>query len=187
MLRLRSRSCLCMAFLATAFVCLTTFHGTSPAAAAEPRPNARAIERVARKHKDALAPCEFLAWKDESVEVKLVEREEGKKLIGPAGFNEICVADGAIYSDVVPSGVYTDINYMRAIAKGAAASIEKDEGNLSYHVKTIKHLSDLNLEIPEVVREHMEGQQKSIKVGGAVFVTIESRLLEAKAYGKDNG
>jgi O-phosphoseryl-tRNA synthetase len=138
---------------------------------------ARAIEETARRHKDEVAPCEFLAWKDESIEVKVFEREAGKRLIGPAGFNEICVADGAIYSDVVPSGVCTGINYMRAIAMGAAAAIEKNNGNLTYQIKGIKHLSDLNLEIPEAVREHIEGQRKKIGVSGAVFVAIEARRL----------
>ena len=138
---------------------------------------AQAIEETARKHKDEIAPCEFLAWKDESVEVKVVETEAGKRLIGPAGFNEICVADGAIYSDVVPSGTYTGINYMRAIAMGAAAAIEGSTDNLTYQVKGIKHLSDLNLQIPEAVRQHIEGQRKKIKVGGAVFVAIEARKL----------
>ena len=138
---------------------------------------ARAIEETARKHKDEIAPCEFLAWRDESIEVKVFEKEAGKRLIGPAGFNEICVADGAIYSDVVASGVCTGISYMRAIAMGAAATIEKNNDNLSYQVKGIKHLSDLNLEIPEAVREHIEGQRKKIGVGGAVFVAIEARKL----------
>jgi O-phosphoseryl-tRNA synthetase len=138
---------------------------------------AQAIEETARKHKDEIAPCEFLAWKDKSIEVKVVETEAGKRLIGPAGFNEICVANGAIYSDVAPSGIHTGINYMRAIAMGAAAAIESSHDNLTYQVKGIKHLSDLNLQIPEAVRQHIEGQQKKIKVGGAVFVAIESKKL----------
>jgi O-phosphoseryl-tRNA synthetase len=138
---------------------------------------AMAIEETARKHKDEVAPCEFLAWKDESIEVKVLEKEAGKKLIGPAGFNEVCVANGAIYSDVVPSGVCTGINYMRAIAMGAAAAIEKNEDDVTYQVKGIRHLSDLNLEIPESVREHIEGQRKRIGIGGAVFVAIEARKV----------
>jgi len=136
---------------------------------------ARAIEETARRHKDEIAPCEFLAWKDKSIEVKVVEKEAGKRLIGPAGFNEICVANGTIYSDVVPSGIHTGINYMHAIAMGAAAAIESSNDNLLYQVKTIKHLSDLNLQIPEAVRQHIEGQQKKIGVAGAVFVTIEAK------------
>jgi O-phosphoseryl-tRNA synthetase len=136
---------------------------------------AMAIEETARKHKDEVAPCEFLAWKDESIEVKVFEKEAGKRLIGPAGFNEICVAGGAIYSDVAPSGVCTGINYMRAIAMGAAAAIEKNNDDVTYRVKGIRHLSDLNLEIPEPVREHIEGQRKKIGVRGAVFVGIEAK------------
>lgn len=136
---------------------------------------AEAIEETARRYKDEVAPCEFVAWEDDVIEVKLVEREAGKKLIGPAGFNEICVADGAIYSDLQPSGTYTGINYMRAIAMGAAAAIEKSDGDLTYRVKMVRHLSDLNLQIPEAVRRHLEGQRKKIGVGGPVFVTIEMR------------
>ena len=136
---------------------------------------ARAIEETARKHKDEIAPCEFVAWKDDSIEVKVVESEAGKRLIGPAGFNEICVADGSIYSDVAPSGVHTGMNYMAAIAMGAAAAIEGSNDNVTYQVKGIRHLSDLNLQIPQVVRQHIEGQQKKIEVRGAVFVTIESQ------------
>jgi O-phosphoseryl-tRNA synthetase len=138
---------------------------------------ARAIEETARKHKDEIAPCEFLAWKDKSIEVKVVETEAGKRLIGPAGFNEICVANGAIYSDVAPSGIHTGINYMHAIAMGAAAAIESSNDNLTYQVKGIRHLSDLNLQIPEAVRQHIEGQNKKIGVGGAVFVAIEVKKL----------
>jgi O-phosphoseryl-tRNA synthetase len=136
---------------------------------------AKAIEETARIHKDEVAPCEFVAWKDEFIDVRVVEREAGKRLIGPAGFNEICVVDGSIYSDVVPSGVHTGINYMRAIAMGAAGAIEDGSDSFTYQVKGTKHLSDLNLQIPQVVREHIEGHQKKIKVGGAVFVTIEAQ------------
>jgi len=141
---------------------------------------ARAIEETARRHKDEIAPCEFLAWKDKSIEVKVVEKEAGKRLIGPAGFNEICVANGSIYSDVVTSGIHTGINYMHAIATGAAAAIENSSDSLTYQVKGIKHLSDLNLEIPEAVRQHIEGQRKKIGVAGAVFVAIESRPVTGK-------
>jgi len=66
---------------------------------------------------------------------------------------------------------------MRAIATGVAAAIENSNDNLTYQVKGIKHLSDLNLQIPEAVRQHIEGQQKKIGVAGAVFVTIEVKKL----------
>jgi O-phosphoseryl-tRNA(Cys) synthetase len=48
---------------------------------------------------------------------------------------------------------------------------------MTYQVKGIKHLSDLNLEIPEAVRQHIEGQRKKIGVKGPVFVTMEVKRL----------
>ncbi len=134
---------------------------------------AAAIEGSARKHKDAPAPCEFTAFKDARVVVKLVEQEEGKKLIGPAGFNEICVGDGTLYSDLQPSGTHTGKNYMRGIAMAAAALAEEATEPTQYQVKMVRHLSDLNLELPEAVRQHIERQQKKIGVGGAIFMTVE--------------
>jgi len=51
-------------------------------------------------------------------------------------------------------------------------------------VKTIKHLSDLNLQIPEAVREYIERQHKKIGVRGAVFVTIKSHFKGEKGEGR---
>ncbi len=136
---------------------------------------ASAIEGSARKHKDAPSPCEFVAFRDNRIEVKLVEREDGKKLVGPAGFNEICVGEGTVYSDLEPSGTYTGLNYMRAISMAAAALAEDAHEPVDYQVKMIRHLSDLNLDLPDAVRQHIERQQKKIRVGGGVFVTVEIR------------
>jgi len=134
---------------------------------------AKAIEGSARKHKDEIAPCEFIAFKDNRVVVKLVEREAGKKLIGPAGFNELCVADGTIYSDLQPSGTYTGYSYMRGVSLAAAALAEEATEPCEYQVKMVRHLSDLNLELPDAVRQHIERQQKKIGIGGGMFVTVE--------------
>ncbi len=146
---------------------------------------AKAIEGSARKHKDEPSPCEFVAYRDNKVEVKLVEREHGKKLIGPAGFNEICVGEGTIYSDIQPSGTYTGLNYMSAIAMAAAAMAEDAAESRDFQVKMIRHLSDLNLELPDAVRSHIERQQKKIRVGGGVFVTVEIRPI--MATGEEKG
>ncbi|MBN1152910.1 MAG: O-phosphoserine--tRNA ligase [Dehalococcoidia bacterium] len=133
---------------------------------------ARAIEGSARKHKDEIAPCDFIAFRDNKVEVKLVEREAGKKLIGPAGFNELCVADGTIYSDLEPTGTYTGYSYMRGVSLAAAALAESAAEPTEYQVKMIRHLSDVNLELPDAVRQHIERQQKKIGIGGGMFVTV---------------
>jgi O-phosphoseryl-tRNA synthetase len=138
---------------------------------------AQAIEDTAKKYKDKAAPCRFMAWEDDSIRVTLSEKEEGKHLLGPAGFNEICVVDGEIYSSLAPEAIYTGINYMKAISKAAASAIEKSNDNLEFRVRMIKQLSDINLRIPYNVREFIEAKQKKIKVGGPVFLTIEVEHL----------
>jgi len=136
---------------------------------------ARAIESTARKHKDATGPISFVAWEDDTLRVTINEKEAGKKLIGPAGFNEICVANGEIYSTLSPEDIYTGINYMHAIARGAAAAIEHSQKDLKIQVKVVKHLSDINLQIPMAIREYIEGKQRKIKVGGPIFIEIEAQ------------
>jgi O-phosphoseryl-tRNA synthetase len=138
---------------------------------------AKAIENTARQHRDELGPCSFVAWEDNSVRVTIEEKEEGKRLIGPAGFNEICVKNGEIVSSLTPVDKYTGINYMHAIATGAAAAIENSQNDQKIQVKVVKHLSDINLQIPLAIREYIEGKQRKIKVGGPVFVEITAQHL----------
>jgi len=137
---------------------------------------ARLIQETARRYRDEIAPCSFLAWKDDHLEVRIVEKEEGKRLIGPAGFNEVCVKGGTIYSDISPSGVHTGVNYLYAIAVAAASRIERMKEDLVYQVKIARSLSDINLEIPTFIREYIEGRHLEFKIGGPVFVCIKACL-----------
>jgi len=59
------------------------------------------------------------------------------------------------------------------VIPAAAAMAEDAVEPRQLQVKTIRHLSDLNLELPEAVRQHIERQQKKIGVGGAMFVAIQ--------------
>lgn len=137
---------------------------------------ARQIEGTARENKNEIAPCSLLAWEDDEIEVRIVEEEEGKRLIGPAGFNEICVKDGMIYSDTSASGTYTGMSYMQTIAVAAAARAEKMIEGMAYQVKMARSLSDINLEVPTLIREYIEGRHLEFKIGGPVFVRIEAHL-----------
>jgi O-phosphoseryl-tRNA synthetase len=137
---------------------------------------AKAIEETARRHKDAPSPCRFLAWEDEEVCVWVVEDEEGKRLIGPAGFNEICVKEGMIYSSISPSPIHTGLNYMRAISLGVASMVEEAREDFTHRVKMVRSMHDINLEIPTAVREYIEGRHKEFGIGGPVFVKIEARF-----------
>jgi len=138
---------------------------------------AEAIERITRKFKDEVAPCEFTVYEDEKVLVKVVEREEGKRLIGPAGFNEIYVKDGNIGSDPQWEGISTGLNYMRGISTAIAWKIEeslsKNEAFSSYRVRLVRSLPDVNLTLPQGLENYLTGNYKEFKIGGPVFVTVE--------------
>jgi len=147
---------------------------------------AEAIEMAARKYKDKIAPCEVTAYEDDEILVKIVEREEGKKLIGPAGFNEVYVKDGNISSDPNSKGVATGLNYMDGISAAIASKIELDlsnnKTNSSYRVRLVRSLPDINLKLPQGLEDYLTGNHKEFKVGGPVFVTVNySRKEKTKS------
>ena len=138
---------------------------------------AESIKKIATKYKNETAPCEFIAYEDDQILVKIIEREKGKKLIGPAGFNEIYVKDGNIYTNTQPQETYTGIDHMRSIAYGISHKIEEDilrnKDYSIYKIKMARSLPDINLKIPENLQDHLTGEHKKIIVGGPIFITVE--------------
>jgi len=135
---------------------------------------AKSIEEVARAEKDRIAPCRVTAYEDDKVKVELVETEEGKKLIGPAGMNFVCVREGNIYPDITASGIYSGKTYISGIANEAAYEIERGNLPLTHKVKVVRSLTDINLRIPQDVRNYMEGQKKRFGIKGYTFVEIQA-------------
>lgn len=143
--------------------------------------NQELIQKVletARAHKDAESPCRFTVYQDDVMKIELVEAEENTKLIGPAGFNEIYVYNGSIYGvppvsqnkkivKILENGVTTHTSYLEAFANLVVSSLEKGE----YRVGMVKNLSDVNLFIPNHVREFIRAQGR-IDVRGPMFTTI---------------
>ncbi|MEW6222058.1 MAG: O-phosphoserine--tRNA ligase [Candidatus Hadarchaeota archaeon] len=151
------------------------------------------ITRVAEEHADKPSPCEFTAFEGEllgrRVRVKVVEPESGTKLIGPAGFNEVCVFDGNIIGlpptgwkddeflkQARESGVKTGIRFMDAFAALSASEIEtgarKGEKELTVRARNVKLPSDINLTIEEVAQRYITANKKRIDVRGPVFTTV---------------
>jgi O-phosphoseryl-tRNA(Cys) synthetase len=64
------------------------------------------------------------------------------------------------------------------VSLAAAAMAEDATESKELQVKMIRHLSDLNLELPDAVRQHIERHQKKIGVGGGMFVAIEIRPVQ---------
>lgn len=136
------------------------------------------IVETARKYKDCESPCRFTVYRDATLKIEIVEEEENTRLIGPAGFNEIYVCNGSIYGvpetaknkkiqKILENGVTFHTSYVEAFAHSVVSSLEKGV----YRVGMVKGLSDINLGIPDHIREFIRAQGK-IDVRGPVFTTV---------------
>jgi len=136
------------------------------------------IVEAARTYKDRESPCTFNVYEDEKVKIELVEEEENTRLIGPAGFNEIYVYNGSIYGvptasetkkikRILENGVTSHVSYMESFANLVVSSLEKGV----YRVGMVKSLSDVNLGVPDHVREFIRAQGR-IDVRGPMFTTV---------------
>lgn len=152
---------------------------------------ARLLFETAKKHADAPSPCEFSVFEGEvcgrRVRVKLVEPEANKKLVGPAGFNEIFVYDGNVVAvppagwekddfvrAVREKGVPTGITFMSAFASlvGRRAEEAAEQGaGTQVQVKSVRLPSDINVEIEDAARRYITANRKRIDVRGPFFTT----------------
>ncbi len=163
---------------------------------------AKKIVEAGEKHANDTAPCEVVVYEGKflgaEIKVKLAEKEAGKKLLGPAAFNQIYVYGGSIYGLPAGSpqeefvkqrgGVATGIRYIDAIAQLAACNIEIratdiEKGNLrgpyycSTRVGMAKSLGDVNLKLEEVALRYVTTYSKSIDVRGPVFMEVEAEIM----------
>lgn len=160
-------------------------------ASEEGRKIAKKIVEAARKHGSENSPCEFPVYsgkiRNAKVKVKLVEREEGKKLLGPAAFNEIYVLKGSIYGvppesagGIRAKGASANLRYIDGIANLAAYEIEKGvaagKEKIVTRVPIVRSLSDVNLKLDEVALRYITTYSKSIDIRGPVFITVETEV-----------
>ncbi len=159
-----------------------------------------AIVRAIEEHRDAESPCEFIAYEGsvcgKKVTVKVFEHDPKVRLVGPAAFNQIVVYDANIIgipekaagmekSEIVrearEKGVRTGIRYLDAVAKMAAARIERG-GSAELRVRMAKLPSDINLRVSDVGMAFVTGRNGRIDVRGPVFIGVSSEA-EAETAG----
>lgn len=151
------------------------------------------------EHKDALGPCQFLIYDGEilgkKIRVYIYENEEGATLLGAAAENRIFVYDGNIVGaplegmDEAPlireaheKGFCTNIRYIDGVASLAAAKIE--EGlkiglkKVDIRVRMARRLSDINLEVSDVVRRFITDHKKKISITGPIFLGVRAEIIE---------
>lgn len=158
------------------------------------------IIRTCQEHGEATSPCEFLIYRGEflgkNIEVKVVEVEEGTKLLGPAAWNQIYVHDANILGiptkegnitdhlvlEALKKGIPTNISYMDGVAAQAAYKIEElvvsGENNLNIRTTISRYISDINLILNDIALSYITGQNKVIDVRGPIFCTITCELKE---------
>lgn len=137
---------------------------------------AGAIEAAVRKNRDAPSPCEFIAYEDDEMVIKVIEKEENKRLVGPATFNEVYIEDGNILSQLEGGENKALFSYIQGISHGMAAKIEEafEKGQKSglFRTRMAKTLGDINLQLPRKIKEHMTGEHKKTMVKGPIFLSV---------------
>ena len=144
------------------------------------------------------SPCEFIAYEGEflgkNIKVKIIEPEEGTKLLGPAAWNKIYISEGNIIGvpdkdveddlslNAIENGIPTGINYMNGVASYAAYKIEEmmvsNNSEISVRTTLSKSLSDINLKLDKVALNYITGNNRVIDLRGPVFSTITCEILE---------
>ena len=150
---------------------------------------ASAIVSTALSNSDSPGPCEFKAWSGRlfnyNVEVSVLERESGTKLLGPACENAIFFYEGALlgvpdndkWAHVRKEGAFTGFRFIDAVAQGIAAKIELaarcGEG-CTVQVKMAKSPGDINITLSPYVRRYITDNHKKTDLRGPVFLTVQS-------------
>lgn len=146
---------------------------------------AAGVEGVARKEAEREAPLEVKAFsgnfRGKNLEVKIVEEEEGKRLLGPAHKNQIFIKDGNVKgAEKCPGALGTGISYLRACALAVGARAEEMVGRGEEEARVrfgmVRGLGDVNLQLDQVARNYISTYEKSIDVRGPLFFTAHLKV-----------
>lgn len=158
-----------------------------------------AIIKACEIYGDAPSPFEYTAYDGRilgrKVTVKLIQNEEGKKLLGRAAFNEIVVYNGDILGipkedkelskselikDAREHGVPTGIRYVDSLAAFVANGIEEaiESGNREFFMKRtmISTSGELNIKVREDALRFITSRNKRIDLRGPVFMIIKAQI-----------
>ncbi len=152
------------------------------------------IEKTAREHADDGAPVKVPVYEGpflgKKIKVFLVEKEEGKKLLGPAALNEIYVHDGNVYgipedtsklkfdvSDIKKKGVKAGVGFLTATSNLHTWWIEDKVGEGAksdvFQIKMAKNPHDINIMISADAHRFITSKNKQISIKGPVFMAVE--------------
>ncbi len=144
------------------------------------------LESFAIENMDKKGPVELKAWEgklnNKTISIFLTEPDEGASLLGKASLNQLWVQDGNILSKGKDSdlegGVRSNYSYLLGILNDIAAraeelSMKKDlepKYQETFRYRFVKRLSELNLDVDDMVRDFITSKSKKIEVRGPVFI-----------------
>ncbi len=154
--------------------------------------------KTGQENGNTVSPCEFTAFEGEflgkNIIVKIIEQEDGTKLLGPAAWNQIYISEGNIIGvpdkDVddnlslkaIENGIPTRIRYMDGVTAYASYKIEEMivSGTSKIKIRTTlsKSLSDINLKLDKVALNYITSNNRLLDLRGPIFCTITCELLE---------
>ncbi len=152
----------------------------------------RSIAETCEKFGNEESPCEFVAREGElygkRYRVKILEKEDGTRLCGPAYLNEIVIHRGNIlgiprnekWKNHFEEGVATGIRYIDGFALKCGAIFEEliaRGENGTIRSKMVEGLGDINLKIDDAGLRYITGNNRKIDVRGPLFITAELELL----------
>ncbi len=138
-----------------------------------------AIKKGIIEHKDSLGIVREKVYEKYS-KVYVLEPEEGKKLLGPGGMNEIYVYQGNIlgvkpedkkYKEIIENGVKV-CSFLDAISNYFAYNTEKGKKGI-LTVKYADTLPSINLKMDKSISRYMTDCKKEINIAAPIFVDIE--------------
>jgi len=117
---------------------------------------------------------------DKDIKIYVSEPEEGKKLLGPGGLNEIYVYNGNIlgvksddkkFEKIIKNGVYV-CSFLDSISNYFAYQIENGKkGRLT--IRYADTLPSINLKLKNEILKYLLDNKKEIKIKSPIFVDIE--------------
>ncbi|MBP2143946.1 O-phosphoseryl-tRNA synthetase [Methanococcus voltae] len=156
------------------------------------------------ENKDAVSPCEFNITKEitfgeisKNINIKVFEKEEGKRLLGPSILNEIYVYDGNIigipesfegvkeeFKEFLQNGkdkgIATNITYIEAISLKVASKIEEalisNTKEFNIKIPIVRSLSDINLKVDDLAMKQIMSNSKVVDVRGPVFLNASVKI-----------
>ncbi|MEM3383385.1 MAG: O-phosphoserine--tRNA ligase [Nitrososphaerales archaeon] len=157
-----------------------------------------AIIEACEKYGDTPSPFEYTAYDGEilgkRVIVKLVQNEEGKKLLGQAAFNDIVVYDGNILGipkkgdfpkielikNARERGIPVGIRYIDSLAALVANGIEEaiKSGKNDFIMKRamVSTSGELNIKVREDALKFITSNNKKIDLRGPVFMMVRAQI-----------